>query len=200
MAAAVVGNGPVTAVFVHQTGGSGLCGFWGYSTWLADQHGVRSVLIDLCGYGESRCRPTAFSDDEPAQVALAVEWARRHGAKRTTLVGASLGGTVVSLAAAEVTPPVDAMVNLSGPVDFGGMNAGAAAPRIAVPSLLVIARGDDVATVAEYRRMFDRLGTDTKRLLVVGQGHGWYLLGLAFTGERFEVSGVGETVADWIRG
>jgi hypothetical protein len=49
--AGVVGTGPVTAVFVHEFGPRGLCGFWPYADWLARTNGVRSVLFSQCGGG-----------------------------------------------------------------------------------------------------------------------------------------------------
>ena len=55
--AAVVGTGPTTAVFVHQAGPTGLCGFWPYADWLARTKGVRSLLFSQCGTGASQCRP-----------------------------------------------------------------------------------------------------------------------------------------------
>ncbi len=199
LVAAVVGAGPATAVFAHQTGVSGLCGFWAYSSWLADRYGTRSVLLDLCGYGQSECGRGAFADDEPAQVALAVLWARQHGAQRTTLVGASLGGTVVSVAAARIEPPVEAMVNLSGPVQYAGLDVADAAPRITVPSLFALARGDPVVTVAEHRQLLEELGTSTNRLFIARYGHGWDMLGVRYE-DGFRVSRLGETVAEWIMG
>ncbi len=53
--AAVVGTGPATAVFVHEAGGQGLCGFWPYADWLARTRGVRSLLFSQCGAGASQC-------------------------------------------------------------------------------------------------------------------------------------------------
>ena len=109
----VVGSGPTVAVFAHQTDGDGLCGFWAYANWLT-KRGIRSVLVDLCGYGDSDCRPGRQLDLHPTQqLRLAVDWARGHGAQRVTLVGASMGGSIVIGSAAALD--VDAMVDLSGP-------------------------------------------------------------------------------------
>jgi hypothetical protein len=60
--AAVVGTGPVTAVFVHEAGPRGLCGFWPYADWLARTNGVRSVLFSQCGAGASQCPPGKAAD------------------------------------------------------------------------------------------------------------------------------------------
>lgn len=199
LTAAVAGDGPVTAIFAHETSSSGFCGFWPYAAWLAENYGIRSVLVDLCGYGESRCRQGPFARDEPAQVELAVQWARRHGARETTLVGASLGGAAVSVAAARIEPPVDAMINLSGPVRYVGLDVAAVAPKITVPSLLVIDDHDRVATVAQYRRLLKKLGTAEKRLFIAPYGHGWATLGIPWE-SGFRPSRVGKTVAAWIDG
>ena len=45
-----------------------------YAEWAAS-HGVRAVLIDLCGWGRSACKG-AFAADAEAQVRLVVHWAR----------------------------------------------------------------------------------------------------------------------------
>jgi len=198
LVAAVVGQGPTTAVFAHQTSGSGLCGFWAYAAWLAERHGVRSLLVDLCGYGESDCREGRFARDEPAQIWLAVRWVRQHGARNTTLVGASLGGTVVSAAAARIRPAVQGLVNLSGPVRYVGINVAAIAPQITAPSLFAIAPTDRVATVASYRQVVNALGAETKRLFIAPFGHGWTMLGVFIDGEGFRATRLGQAVAEWI--
>ena len=93
---------------------------------------MRSVLLDLCDYGDSRCRDTAFADTRRRSWRSLCSGRVNMRQDGPRWFGASLGGTVVSLAAAEIRPPVDAMVNLSGPITFLGMDAGAAAPSIAV--------------------------------------------------------------------
>jgi hypothetical protein len=60
--AAVVGTGPTTAVFVHQAGPTGLCGFWPYADWLARTRGVRSLLFSQCANGASQCPPGNTAD------------------------------------------------------------------------------------------------------------------------------------------
>jgi hypothetical protein len=60
--AAVVGTGRTTAVFVHQAGTTGLCGFWPYADWLARTRGVRSLLFSQCANGASQCPPGNTAD------------------------------------------------------------------------------------------------------------------------------------------
>ena len=107
--AAVVGTGPTTAVFVHEAGPRGLCGFWPYADWLARTNGVRSLLFSQCGAGASQCPPGDAADQWQEVTTAAVTWARAHGAGQVTLVGASAGGIVALQVAASISPPVAAV-------------------------------------------------------------------------------------------
>jgi pimeloyl-ACP methyl ester carboxylesterase len=197
LAAVVVGDGPVTAVFSHQTGVSGLCGFWPFAVWLAEEHGIRSVLLDHCGVGGSACADDGFAANRVAQLELAMAWARTHGAKRLSSVGASLGGTTVTVAAAQHR--VDGIVNLSGPVTWIGLNARRVAPQVTEPTLLVVAPNDSVVTTAQFKALRSSLGSRTTALVQAPQGHGWELLD-ASTGPPFQPSEVAKGVAAWIQG
>lgn len=197
LAAVVVGHGPVTAVYSHQTGSEGLCGFWPFAVWLAKTHGIRSVLLDHCGTGGSACAMDHFADDRVAQLKLAVDWARAHGASRVSLVGASLGGPTVVVTAAHAR--VDAVVDLSGPVDWRGLNALAAAPRVVEPTLLALAPNDRDATFAQFRRLRAALGAIRTQFLRAPYGHGWDLLRRGYMG-AFRPSRIGRAVADWLSG
>lgn len=194
---AVVGTGPTVAVFVHETGRQGLCGFWPYAVWLGGQ-GVRSVLLDLCGHGDSRCDlGSDFAGDIPAQVAMAVAWARAHGARRVTLVGASMGGTAVTVTAQRVR--ADAVVDLSGPVEFLGMDTATAFPHLTLPTLVVAADNDPDTDAGRLRALVAAAPARHKRFLEVAAGHGWETLAAGpFPGDGFsEVAGV---VRDWVLG
>jgi pimeloyl-ACP methyl ester carboxylesterase len=178
--AAEVGAGPAVAVFVHESGGPGLCGFWPYAGWLARTRHVRAVLFDQCGYGDSSC-PGSRDQDGTAWVqatAAAVAWARDHGARHLTLVGASFGGIVVLHAAALIRPPVDAVIDLSGELRWNGLDALPAARRLAVPALFAVAPGDRYVTVADMRRLYQASSARPKRLVVMpaALGHGWAML------------------------
>jgi Alpha/beta hydrolase family len=94
--------------------GDGMCGFLFYGEFLA-AHGVHVVLMDFCDYGQSDCGDAP--PQLPAQVEAVTRAVRDQGAKRVVLVGASLGGSV-AVAAAKRTK-ADAIVDLSGPADFG---------------------------------------------------------------------------------
>jgi hypothetical protein len=197
--AAVVGAGPVAAVFVHEAGPRGLCGFWPYADWLARTNGVRSLLFSQCGAGASQCPPGNAADQWLATTTAAVTWARAHGAGQLTLVGASAGGVVALQVAASIRPPVDAVVDLSGERRWQGLDSLAAARRLQVPALFAVAPGDSLVSVATMRQLYDAAPVRAKRLVVLaeGAGHGWELLGGAAGSDW---SPLAVTVAAWIQG
>lgn len=197
--AAVVGTGPTTAVFVHQAGPTGLCGFWPYADWLARTNGVRSLLFSQCGAGASQCPPGNPADQWLATTTAAVTWARAHDAGRITLVGASAGGVVALQVAASIRPPVDGVVDLSGERRWQGLDSLAAARRLQVPALFAVAPGDTLVSVGTMRQLHEAAPVRAKRLVVLadGAGHGWELLGGA---AGTDWSPLAVTVAAWIQG
>jgi len=197
--AAMVGNSPDTAVFVHESGNRGLCGFWPYAEWLAKANGVRSVLVNQCGYGASVCPAGQETSQWLAATTAAVGWARTHGARQVTLVGASAGGIVALQAAASIRPRVDAVVDLSGERRWKQLDSVAAARRLRVPALFAVAAGDSYVSVATMRRLYQATPAGSKRLVVLaeGAGHGWELLGGT---PGTDWSPLAVTVAAWIQG
>jgi hypothetical protein len=198
--AAVVGGGADAAVFVHESGTAGLCGFWPYAAWLASTRHLRAVLVDQCGYGASVCPGVGRNEDGGRWVAAtraAVAWTRAHGARWITLVGASFGGIVALHAARSITPPVDAVVDLSGELRWAGLDSLAAGRHLGVPALLAVAPGDRYVGVGEMRRLYAAIPAHPKRLVVApaGAGHGWLMLTTATGWSPLAV-----TTAAWIHG
>ena len=178
LAAATVGTGSDVAVFVHESGLSGLCGFWPYAVWLAQGQLLRAVLFDQCGYGASFCGKDSATEPEDwiTSTKTAVAWARSHGARRVTLVGASVGGIVALHAAASIQPAVDAVVDLSGELTWSGLDSLTAARTLTVPVLYAVAPHDEYVTVADMRRIYAATGSRSKRLVQAENGHGWEML------------------------
>lgn len=199
MFAVEVGNGTTTAVFLHQTDGDGLCGFWPYAVWIESEYGIRSLLLDFCGYGESRCGRGHFSHDLVAQTDLAVQWVRQHGGRRVTLVGASMGGTVAAVASTRIHPPVDGLVDLSGPLEYGDLDLVAAVPKIRSPALFSAAPNDPVVSIPDLRAALRRTPAARQLFIKAPSGHGWELLGF-HTGEDYSPEALGRQVAQWIKG
>jgi dienelactone hydrolase len=157
------------------------------------------VLFSQCGNGASQCPAGDPADQWPAMATAAVTWARSHGARQVTLVGASAGGVVALQVAASVRPPVDAVVDLSGERGWMGLDSLAAARRLRVPALFAVTPGDRYVSVGTMRRLYQAAPVRAKRLVVLaeGAGHGWELLGGA---AGTDWSPLAETVAAWIQG
>jgi dienelactone hydrolase len=187
------------AVFVHESGPTGLCGFWPYADWLARTKGVRSLLFSQCGNGASQCPAGNPADLWLEGTTAAVSWARAHGAGPLTLVGASFGGIVALQVAASIRPPVDGVVDLSGERRWMGLDSLAAARRLQAPALFAVAPGDRVVRVGTMRGLYQAAPVRAKRLVVLaeGAGHGWELLGGAAGSDW---SPLAVRVAAWIQG
>jgi pimeloyl-ACP methyl ester carboxylesterase len=128
LAALSIGTGRVAVILAHQSSGS-LCQWWPYARSLAAR--FRVVAFDFDGLGAS----PPGDGNYPGEVAAAARWARGHGARQVVLMGASMGGTAVMVAAARLGGAIAGVIDLSGPADFAGMNALGAARRVQVPAL-----------------------------------------------------------------
>lgn len=190
LVAAEIGRGPTWAVFLHQTDGGALCGWWTYGAHVAGR-GVHVLLLDLCGYGRSVCTKP-LSNDQVGQASAAVAFARRHGARRVTVVGASMGGAVALPTAR--TSRADAVVDLSGPPDWSGANLDRDVGGLTMPTLLA-ASPDDPSTVSAFREAIRDVPAKVKRLEVVTGGHGYVMLGYPGNWSRLAT-----TVERWILG
>ena len=165
------GHGRTVAVLLHQTDGNGLCGWLEHVPALVGD-GVAVLAIDLCQYGGARCRDGVPATDA---VALAVAHARRAmGADRVVLVGASMGGSV-ALMAASTTGGIDAAVDLSGPVDWPGMEQVRGGRALQVPVLVAMAADEGTDQVGGARRIVAH-APDGSRFLPARTGHGYDLL------------------------
>jgi dienelactone hydrolase len=165
-----LGSGEPVAVLLHQTDGDGMCGFLFYADYLA-RHGVRVVLVDLCEYGQSDCGDAQINLQ--TQVKAVTDAVRDAGGKRVVLVGASLGGSL-AVAAAKVTK-ADAIVDLSGPADYGQLSIADNAPSITMPALFAFS-DTDRSDLEQVRRNLKRMPTKTKIFLSYPAGHGYELL------------------------
>lgn len=188
LAAAELGRGPTWAVFLHQTDRDGLCGWWPYAARVAQQD-VHVLLLDFCGYGRSTCTKPLV-DDQIGQARAAVAYARRHGAERVTVVGASMGGAVALPSA--TASRADAAVDLSGPPDWPGTSLARDATSLTIPTLLAVSP-EDPASVPAFRKAIRQVPAVIKRLEVLDYGHGYELLG--YPGNWSELA---TTVRRWI--
>jgi len=165
-----LGAGDTVAVLLHQTDGDGMCGFLFCGEYLTE-HGVRVVLMDFCDYGQSDCGDAP--PQLPAQVEAVARAVRDQGAKRIVLVGASLGGSV-AVAAAKRTK-ADAIVDLSGPADFGTLSITDNARSITMPALFAYSNTDR-SDLDKVRQNLKRMPSKKKIFLSFPAGHGYELL------------------------
>jgi pimeloyl-ACP methyl ester carboxylesterase len=126
----LVGNGPAGVVLAHEYPDD-LCGSWPFADYLAKK-GLRAFAIDLRCFGRSACPQGDARGRVVDDLAAAVAELRRRGATRVALVGASMGGAAVLIAATRVQPPVAAVVSLSAETDptslVGGIPLNAGGP------------------------------------------------------------------------
>jgi pimeloyl-ACP methyl ester carboxylesterase len=162
----LIGRGPVGVVLAHESEAD-LCEWKPYAYALFHE-GYRVLAFN-------------FSDHLDRDVVGAVAELRARGSKEIVLIGASMGGTAVLAAAAEVTPPVSAVVSLSGPRDFDGVDALAAVPRLGMP-VLFVAGSEDSPFANDARAMYAATTAPGRQLLVVQSGgHGIELMNTVVT-------------------
>lgn len=169
-------------VLLHQTGYLGLCG-WGQFASEAARHGLRSLAVDLCGYGGSECADGQQAPPEQ-QVDLAAAHARdAMGAERVVLVGASMGGSRTVMAVAGGAE-VDAWAVLSGPSTWDGTTLADLAPDVAargLPGLIAHAPDDTPSEYAAAQALATATGAE---FLDGDSGHGYELLTITMGGLR----------------
>jgi pimeloyl-ACP methyl ester carboxylesterase len=168
------GRGTTAVVLAHQSNGN-VCQWAPYARRLASL-GYLAIAFDFRGYGDSQYRRYAASRRLAGDVSAAVKVARTLGAKKVVLVGASLGGFAVVVAGANTRPPVDGVISLSGPANYGEIDTVAAAKRLQVP-VLYIAGDDDDGFTEDARTLFQATAETDKALeLIPGTEHGVQLV------------------------
>jgi len=173
-----LGRGRVVVVLLHQTDGNALCGWLPFMPAAAEA-GLTVLAIDLCRYGESDCRAVAeesFTDaDQTDPVAVAVQYARTElRAERVVVAGASMGGSVALMSAATL-PGIDAAVDLSGPVEWDGMDVVRRGRALDVPVLVAMATSEGPEEAAGAQEIVAN-APEGSELLTPDSGHGYVLL------------------------
>jgi pimeloyl-ACP methyl ester carboxylesterase len=166
------GHGTTAVVLAHQYR-SNLCQWISYARRLAAK-GYLAFAFDFRNNGRSQSVGYARSQRFGGDVAGAAKYLRAHGAKKALLVGASMGGTAVLVAGANIRPPVDGVISLSGPSSFDGADAGSAVPRLRVP-VLYLAAADDTGGgfASDARALYAATPSADKTLEILsGSDHG----------------------------
>ena len=165
------GRGKTTVVLAHQSDGT-ICTWVPFARRLK-RLGYQAFAIDLRGHGASQRRGRLLED---ADIVAAAKVARARG-KTVILMGASLGG-IAALSAAAQLAPAPPVISLSGPAEYGGMNATAAVRAVDFPILLAAA-SEDSPFAEDAQTLFSAARTTDKQLeMVPGLDHGLQLLSL----------------------
>ncbi len=120
------------------------------------------MAFDFAGFGaSSRPQQRTYLED----IRTVVSYLRDRGTPRVVVMGASMGATMVIVATAAITPPVDGVIALSPPLTFSGVNAEKAAPSLRAPALFVA--GDDDGDYEVYARQINQATPVELRNLIV---------------------------------
>jgi pimeloyl-ACP methyl ester carboxylesterase len=145
LAGVLLGTGKTGLILAHQNNADHCQ--WAPYTLESVQAGYRVLSFDFPGFGRS---PTGVSNDDT--VVAATGYLRAQGVTSVALIGASMGGTAVLVAAPKITPPVAGVISLSAPATFRGADATAAVAHLGVPVLFAACEkdlpyGTDAATL-----------------------------------------------------
>lgn len=145
------------------------------SSWYATarrlaRDGYLALAFNFRGYDGSQ--GTKSTTKAPLDIKAARDLVVRSGARDVAFIGASTGGTAAVVAAEELDPP--ALVVVSAPLRFGGLDAVLAAGRVQRPVLLLAARDDQQAiqSVETFLRAF----SNGQEEIVDGAAHGTNLI------------------------
>ncbi|QIG41696.1 alpha/beta hydrolase [Nocardioides anomalus] len=191
-----LGTGSTALVLLHQTDGNGLCGWLPFLP-IAAAAGYTTLAVDLCRYGEARCRKVddgTFTDaDQVDPARLAVRYAREQlGARRVVVVGASMGGAVALMTGVAV-PGLAGVVDLSGPADWPGLGTARGGRALPVPVLVAMADTEGAEAVAAARAVAAHAPAGSA-FLAAPTSHGWDLV----TGPEGEATPLTGPLLAWL--
>ncbi|WP_405937701.1 hypothetical protein OG338_14280 [Streptomyces sp. NBC_00726] len=131
-----VGDGSETGAYAPRGGSGAGIVLAHQSDGTACQWKDKADELSKAGY---RVLAVNSNGQEVAEVIGAAAYLRDKGAKKLLLMGASKGGTAVLAAAPRLEPRPDAVVALSAPTRYAGMNALRAVPELTSPVLYMVA-------------------------------------------------------------
>ncbi|WP_221470562.1 alpha/beta fold hydrolase [Allocatelliglobosispora scoriae] len=168
----VLGTGNTGIVLAHMNGGDS-CQWIANATELSDR-GYRALVFDFAGFGVS---PTA-SAGLAEQVRVAAAFLVQDGATKIVLMGASMGATA-SVAAAPSVAGLAAVVSISAPETFSGVDGLPSAKKMTVPVLYAAGENESADFVRAAQSFYAATpATTVKQLVIVPSDseHGVYLV------------------------
>jgi pimeloyl-ACP methyl ester carboxylesterase len=160
----VFGDGENGVVLAHMRPAS--MGSWFPFAETLASAGYTALAFDFRGYGASGGSGFAVDVDVRAAIDALVE----RGARRVFVVGASMGGTG-AIVAALGEDRVAAVVTLSAPATFEGVDALAAIGKLDRPVMLMVAEGDE-PYASDARRLREASGFEAELIVLSGSRHG----------------------------
>lgn len=170
-----VGSGTTGFVLAHQDPGD-VCDWLPFARELTSKtKGYRMLCLDFMGYGNSDTGTDG--DRRDLNIVAAAGYLRQHGVTTVVLLGASMGANASVVAAAELQPPAAAVISMSAPAFYKGLDAQAAAAKLAIPVLYVAGSGDGTfADDAQTLYNATPAGIDRRIQLASSTSHGVNLL------------------------
>ena len=144
------------------------------------ERGYRVLTFNFRGYcpgGDAGCSqgekaiPAIWQDVEGAVAAL-----RDEGANRIGLVGASMGGTASLIAASREGQDIDAIVTLSAPTSFEGLEAGPEVLAQVTAAKLFLAGHEDTAAAQAVDALYAETLQPKRPLILTTGDHGTDIL------------------------
>lgn len=158
----LTGTGSTGLVLAHQADGD-VCQWVPHARDLAAD-GYRVLAVNSAG-------------GEVQELTAAAKYLRAKGVTKLLLVGASKGGTSVLSAAGTIAPPVDAVVSLSAPTTYSGMDASMVVPNLTMPVFYMAAEFD--SPFQDSTKELSKLSKKAKEndlTIVGGSNHGVSML------------------------
>ena len=142
--------------------------------------GYRVLTFDFRGYcpgGEGGCSEGEKRiEDTWRDVVGAIDALRGEGVTRVALVGASMGGTASLIGASQDDVEVEAVITLSAPVAFEGLEVSPEVISQVEAAKLFLAGHEDAAAAAAAQALYDQ-SVQPKRLSILTTGdHGTDIL------------------------
>ncbi|HLL67176.1 MAG TPA: alpha/beta fold hydrolase [Micromonosporaceae bacterium] len=197
IAAVVLGKPTdVGVVLAHQNSGD-MCEWVPYGRTLVGL-GYAVMAIDLNGFGAS-----SAADESPSRpqwdrdIVAAASELQDMGAQKIVLAGASLGGMAAVVAAADMDPAPAAVIDLSGPDEFSGLNAVTAAAKVTAPVLFVGGSGDQYT--AQTRKVSQAATGAKENRMEVIQGSASHGVSLLKAETEPKAGQVATLIQDFIR-
>ena len=173
LAGHVFGRGRTAVVLAHMSDGD-LCQWAPYAARLA-KLGYVALAFDFRNAGASQTRHYPANIRYGGDVTGAIREARRLGARKVFLVGASLGGSAVLQAGANVRPRVDGVVSVSGAADLS--HAIESVPKLSAPVLYLAGSGDTDFAKDAHRLYAATPGANRAITVLDDSRHGTALVG-----------------------